>query len=71
MPEISVDAYKNANEWKYFYNSIGVATGINDVRITDFEDSLYDLSGRKLSKPQRGINIIRNNDGTAKKVVVK
>lgn len=71
VPEISVDAYKNADEWKYFYNIIGVATGINDVKITDFEDSLYDLSGRKLSKPQRGINIIRNNDGTAKKVVVK
>lgn len=71
VPEISVDAYKNANEWKDFYNIIGVATGINDVKITDFEDGLYDLSGRKLSKPQRGINIIRNNDGTAKKVVVQ
>jgi hypothetical protein len=38
---------------------------------TGDEDGLYDLSGRKLSKPKRGTNIIRNNDGTAKKVVVK
>ena len=35
-------------------------------------DSLwYDLSGRKLNKPQRGINIIRYSDGTSIKVLVK
>ena len=31
----------------------------------------YQLNGIKREKLQRGINIIRNNDGTAKKVVVK
>ena len=34
-------------------------------------DATYDLSGRKLSTSQKGINIIRMNDGTVKKVLVK
>ena len=32
---------------------------------------VYDLSGRKLSVSQKGINIIRMNDGTVKKVLMK
>ena len=32
---------------------------------------VYDLSGRKLSGSQKGINIIRMNDGTVKKVLMK
>lgn len=32
---------------------------------------VYDLSGRKLTISQKGINIIRTNDGTVKKVLVK
>ena len=35
------------------------------------EGSIYDLSGRKVSKPQKGFNIIRYSDGTTKKVMVK
>ena len=35
------------------------------------EGDWYDLSGRKLDKPQNGINIIRYADGTSKKVLVK
>ena len=34
-------------------------------------DATYDLSGRKLSTPEKGINIIRMNDGTVKKVMIK
>ncbi len=31
----------------------------------------YSLDGKKLDKPQRGINIIRNSDGTTRKVMVR
>ena len=31
----------------------------------------YSLDGKKLSKPQKGINIIRYSDGTSRKVLVK
>lgn len=32
---------------------------------------IYDLRGRRLPQPQKGINIIRYQDGTAKKVIVR
>jgi hypothetical protein len=31
----------------------------------------YNLDGRKLTYPQKGINIIRQSDGTSRKVIVK
>ena len=30
-----------------------------------------DLSGRKIAKPQKGINIIRMNDSSTRKVMIK
>jgi len=35
------------------------------------EEDVYDLQGRKLSRSQRGINIIRGADGSFKKVLKK
>ncbi|MBO7137006.1 MAG: leucine-rich repeat domain-containing protein, partial [Bacteroidaceae bacterium] len=35
------------------------------------ENDVYDLNGRKLDKPQKGINIIRYSDGTTRKVLIK
>ena len=32
---------------------------------------IYDLSGRKLAKMQKGLNILRMSDGTTRKVLVK
>ncbi len=51
------------------------ADGIIDVTgnadfTTDIRD-VYDLQGRRQNAPQRGINIIRMNDGTTKKVLIK
>ncbi len=42
-----------------------------ELRMKNGEGDWYDLSGRKLDKPQNGINIIRYADGTSKKVLVK
>ena len=33
--------------------------------------TIYDMNGRRLSAPQKGINIIRYSDGTSKKVMIK
>ena len=35
------------------------------------EGEIYDLNGRKLSSPQKGIKIIRYSDGTSRKVLIK
>ena len=47
--------------------------GINDVKATEevTEVARYDLQGRMIAKPQKGINIIRYSNGTSKKVLVK
>lgn len=38
---------------------------------TPQKDEIFDLSGRKLSAPQKGLNIIRLSDGTSRKVMIK
>lgn len=39
---------------------------INDKR---YSDTIYDLNGRKVKKPQKGIYILRSSDGSSKKVI--
>ena len=35
------------------------------------KEEVFDLNGRKLSAPQKGINIIRMSDGTSRKVLIR
>ena len=39
--------------------------------LSEGDGEWFDLSGRKLDTPQKGINIIRHADGTSRKVLVK
>ena len=49
-----------------------VPTAVQDLENqANHVESIYDASGRKLSKLQRGVNVVVMNDGTKKKVVVK
>lgn len=50
-----------------------VIDGIENAHNTDdvTEIARYDVNGRKLSAPQKGLNIIRMSDGTSKKVMIK
>jgi hypothetical protein len=41
-----------------------------ELKVNDEED-WYSLDSKKLSKPQKGINIIRYTDGTSRKVLVQ
>ena len=47
--------------------------GIGDIMATEdaVEVARYNLSGRMIDKPQKGINIIRYSDGTTRKVLIK
>ena len=48
--------------------------GIGGVKAAEeevTEIARYDLNGRKLDKPQKGLNIIRYSDGTTRKVLIK
>lgn len=70
VPKESLEEYKKADVWKDFWNIEGYdfTTGISvpTVDKANKPNVIYDLQGRKLSKPQKGINIING-----KKVVVK
>ena len=46
-------------------------SGISTVKAGGDKKSAgwYDLQGRRLTEPRKGVNIIRYNDGTAKKVL--
>lgn len=50
-----------------------IVNGINNIKNNNSNGALriYDLNGRERSKLQRGINIVRNTDGSVKKVIVK
>ncbi|MBR0543623.1 MAG: hypothetical protein IIW98_04105, partial [Bacteroidaceae bacterium] len=48
------------------------ATGIDAVAdLPSKTRETFDLQGRRIGKAQEGINIIRNTDGTTKKVLTK
>ena len=65
--------YQSAEGWKKFSTimeegetAIGRITSSSPI-----ESKRYSLDGRRLKSPQKGINIIRQSDGTTKKVIVK
>ncbi|MDE6668635.1 MAG: hypothetical protein K2K26_03000 [Muribaculaceae bacterium] len=58
-------------EVEYFYSdrqSTKVSSILTDAGVT--EVARYDISGRQLTIPQTGVNIIKYSDGTARKVFV-
>lgn len=54
---------------KKLYETSGIS---NNVRVSKVrQQGIYDLSGRKLNKLQRGVNILQTESGIMKKMVVK
>ena len=53
----------------------GSTTGINALdalnALNDAEAEYYDLSGKRLHEPQKGVNIVRMKSGKTKKVIIK
>ena len=53
----------------------GSTTGINASEVldalNDAEAEYYDLSGKRLDEPQRGVNIVRMKSGKTKKIIIK
>ena len=53
----------------------GSTTGINAAEaldaLNDAEAEYYDLSGKRLDEPQKGVNIVRMKSGKTKKIIIK
>lgn len=76
VPESSINDYKTADVWKDFKQIVAIKegdsnpTGVISPKVegkTEKSD-YYALDGKRYSRPQQGLNIIRSNDG---KVVKK
>ena len=70
----SVNDYSNAYPWKHFGTIQGFNGGTGIISIWAAEDNnatIYSLDGKQLDKPQKGLNIVRMDDGTVMKVLVK
>ena len=72
VPVGYTSAYQQADQWKEFF-FIDEATGITRTMTDQGEGyrQLYDLNGHQQPALRHGLNIIKKNDGTTKKVVVK
>jgi len=72
VPEASVEAYKAQYPWNMFKEIVPITdTAIRNVTASESAKTFYTLDGVQNDKPQKGINIIRTNEGKAKKVLVK
>ena len=73
IPVGTMDKYKSKAGWKEFMRiqedaPSGISTTASEVAT---EEGRYTIDGKRISSPQRGINIIRMSDGTTRKVFVK
>ena len=75
VPNGSVPLYQSADTWKDFgYITEGAFIGVEDAFVEEVEAvevARYDINGRLLSSPIKGVNIVKMSDGSVKKVVVK
>ena len=79
VPESSLELYKNESPWSEFGKIVALTdedpnpTGLQSLYIENnpYATARYTVDGRRISQPQRGLNIIRMSDGTTKKVLVK
>ena len=74
VKEEYLNLFKIANQWKDFYNIVGDYSAITTVKVDDgirVPVGYYDMNGVFHSEPVSGVNIIKYNDGTFEKKLIK
>ena len=67
-----ITALYNLGESAADESEVFFTEGINDATVrTTAPEGVYSVDGRRLTAPARGLNIIRQADGTTRKVIVK
>ena len=71
VPEGSVDAYKNKDNWKKFYNIVeGVPAYITNPSAKDnVEENYFSIDGIRHNKPIKGLNIIKKGSKSTKVLI--
>jgi len=73
VPTGKKEVYKSTDYWHKFMNIAEFdVTAVKEIdKDVKIEVARYTIEGKKISSPQKGINILRMNDGTTQKVLVK
>ena len=73
VPKGTIDKYKSTEGWKEFvWIEEGAPSSISNLKHEESTiNRYYNLDGIESSQSRNGINIIKMNDGTVKKVMVK
>lgn len=73
VPKGTIDMYRQS-DFGYFKNIVELdATGINNqMTSTNLKEvSRYTINGKRLTTPTKGVNVVKYNNGSVKKVFVK
>ena len=74
VPTGTKTKYKSTPAWNKFKNIVeGIENNVESAttNITAKEAERYNVSGQRISSPQKGINIVKMSDGSTKKVMCK
>ena len=74
VPEASTEKYKNKAVWKRFKNIVALTDaelGILDINSQPVTNHYFDLSGKELAAPNKGIVIVVTEYGDGKQIVTK
>jgi len=70
VPAHTLSLYQAADQWKEFFF---IEAGIKNVNGNNSNKATikfrYDLGGKQISQPQKGLNILKMSDGTTRKIV--
>ena len=75
VPKGTKELYQNTDGWKNFQNIVEFdVSAVQEISREEAEAKVtgyYSIDGKRLSAPQKGLNIIRMSDGTTRKIVSK
>ena len=79
VPAASIEAYKKTNPWNEFGTIVPLTdeelTGIDRLTMDNGQsttsEGVYDLNGRRRVQIQKGVNIVRQSNGSVKRIMVK
>ena len=72
--EVLANDYEVVGEWRlYYYGKSTAIEGVSEDKAaaTAVATGFYSLDGKRLARPQQGVNIVKMSDGRVLKVLVK
>lgn len=76
VPATLIEEYRSAEPWRGFGNIVALTGDETDFESHKIENNvspvdIYSVNGQRIPKPKRGLNILRMNDGSTKKVLIR